>query len=128
VDSFAASVTGDGAGSGGGGGAPPTGCRVSYRPNSWPGGFTADVAVTNTGATPIDGWSLAFALPAGQTVSNAWNAAITPTSGTVAARNLSYNASIPPGGSQSFGFQGSYSGTFARPAAFSLNGTSCAVS
>jgi hypothetical protein len=43
----------------------------------------------------------------------------------VTASNLSYNAQIPAGGSQSFGFQGTYSGTFAQPAGFTLNGTAC---
>ncbi|GAB1690410.1 hypothetical protein KRM28CT15_22130 [Krasilnikovia sp. M28-CT-15] len=108
---------------------PPTGgpgCTVAYRTNDWPGGFTADVTVTNTGASAIDGWSLGFSLPAGQAVTQAWNATLSPTSGAVTARNLSYNGSISAGGSQSFGFQGTYAGAFATPAAFTLNGATCA--
>lgn len=44
------------------------------------------------------------------------------------ARNVSYNALIPPGGSTSFGFQGVHTGNTGKPASFSLNGVSCAVS
>ncbi|MFM9662913.1 cellulose binding domain-containing protein, partial [Streptomyces scabiei] len=35
------------------------------------------------------------------------------------------NARIAPGSGQTFGFQGTYSGSFSRPAGFSLNGTAC---
>ena len=33
-------------------------------PNSWNNGFTANVTVTNTGCSPINGWTLAFTFPA----------------------------------------------------------------
>jgi hypothetical protein len=45
----------------------------------------------------------------------------------VTARDLGHNGSIPPNGSQSFGFQGTYSGTNASPTSFTLNGTACTV-
>jgi chitodextrinase len=112
-------------GAGGGGGV--AGCRVTYTPNSWADGFTTDITVANTGAAAVDGWSLAFTLPGGQTITSMWNATITPTSGAVTARNVGFNAAIAPNGSQGFGFQGSYSGTFTRPTAFSLNGAACTV-
>jgi chitodextrinase len=112
--------------SAGGGGA--AGCRVTYAPNSWPGGFTTDITVANTSATAVNGWSLAFTLPSGQTITSMWNATIAPTSGAVTARNVGFNAAIAAnGGTQGFGFQGTYTGTFTRPTAFSLNGTACTV-
>ncbi|WKX22379.1 cellulose binding domain-containing protein [Streptomyces sp. HUAS CX7] len=102
-------------------------CEVSYGTNVWQDGFTADVTVTNTGTEPVDGWQLAFTLPSGQRIGNAWNASVTPATGSVTATGLSHNARIAPGGSLSFGFQGTYSGTFAEPAGFRLNGTACAA-
>jgi len=51
----------------------------------------------------IDSWKLAFTLPGGQRITSAWSAGV------------------------SFGFQGAYDGSFAKPAGFSLNGTSCTV-
>jgi hypothetical protein len=41
------------------------------------------------------------------------------------ATNLSYNATISPGGSQSFGFQGTWATNDASPASFGVNGTAC---
>jgi len=110
------------------GGTGTPGCKVTFSPQTWTGGFTANVTVANTGSTAVDGWKLGFTLPSGQTVTSAWNATVSPSSGAVTATNVSYDARIPAGGSQSFGFQGTYSGSYAQPTAFILNGTSCAVS
>ncbi|MBD0424563.1 cellulose binding domain-containing protein [Streptomyces sp. TRM S81-3] len=123
VTSFSSTIeTGDG---GPGGPGEPAGCKVAYKTNVWPGGFTADVTVTNTGSSPVDGWQLAFTLPAGQRITSAWNAGVSPSSGAVTASSVTHNARIAPGGSVSFGFQGTYGGNFAAPAGFSLNGSAC---
>ncbi|GAA2509366.1 GH12 family glycosyl hydrolase domain-containing protein [Streptomyces gobitricini] len=127
VDSFSSAVhtAGTGPGDPGGPGTPATACRVTHTPSVWPGGFTTNVTVANTGSAPVDGWRVAFTLPAGQAVTHAWNATLSPASGTVTATNTASNARIAPGGSQSFGFQGTYEGTFAAPTRFTLNGTVC---
>ncbi|MFE0592278.1 cellulose binding domain-containing protein [Micromonospora echinospora] len=107
---------------------PPTGsaCAVRYAPtNTWNTGYTAEVTVTNTGATPVTGWTLAYPLPAGQQVTGSWNATVTQNGSTVTARNLSYNATISPGASVTFGHQVSMSGSYAAPSGFTLNGTAC---
>ncbi|MFI0237962.1 cellulose binding domain-containing protein [Streptomyces sp. NPDC016845] len=126
VTSFSSTVN-TGGGSDPGDPGSSTACKVTYGNSVWQGGFTADVTVTNTGSTPVDGWKLAFTLPSGQRVTSAWNASLSAQSGAVTASGLSHNARIGAGGSQSFGFQGTYGGTFAEPVAFSLNGTACAV-
>ncbi|EDY54782.1 MULTISPECIES: cellulose binding domain-containing protein [Streptomyces] len=128
VNSFSSTVNLGGS-TPGGPGTPsgPAACKVTYGTSVWQDGFTADVAVTNTGSSPVNGWNLAFTLPSGQRITNAWNAGVSPSSGTVTATNVGHNASIAPGGQVSFGFQGTYSGSFAKPAAFSLNGTACAT-
>lgn len=102
-----------------------TACAVTYGTNVWQGGFTADVTVTNTGSSSVDGWKLAFTLPAGQQITSAWNAGLSTSSGAVIASSAAYNAQIPAGGKVSFGFQGTFGGNFTRPTAFSLNGTAC---
>ncbi|WP_053847200.1 cellulose binding domain-containing protein [Streptomyces sp. NRRL B-24085] len=126
VNSFSSSVNLGGS-TPGGPGTPsgPSACKVTYGTSVWQDGFTADVTVTNTGSSQVSGWSLAFTLPSGQRITNAWNARVSPSSGSVTATDAGHNASIAPGSQVSFGFQGSYSGSFAKPAAFSLNGTSC---
>ncbi|TYB54559.1 PHB depolymerase family esterase [Nonomuraea sp. PA05] len=105
---------------------PPAGaCRVTYTMNTWNTGFTAAVTIANTSTTALSSWSLAFALPAGQSVTSAWNASVSPSSGQVTARNVSYNGAIAPGASASFGFQATHGGNTGKPPAFTLNGTAC---
>ncbi|WP_031517829.1 GH12 family glycosyl hydrolase domain-containing protein [Streptomyces sp. NRRL F-5123] len=107
------------------GGTGGSACKVTYATQTWSGGFTANVTIANTGSSAVSNWKLGFTLPSGQTVTSAWNATVSPTSGAVTASSLAYNGSIPAGGSQSFGFQGTSSGSTASPSAFTLNGTAC---
>ncbi|MGQ5263975.1 GH12 family glycosyl hydrolase domain-containing protein [Micromonospora sp. ZYX-F-536] len=129
VTSFSAAVNG--------GGTPPTtpppttpppggaGCAVKYTANSWNNGFTADVQITNTGSSALNGWTLTYNLPSGQQVTNAWNATVTQSGSAVTARNTGHNGSVPPGGTASFGYQGTLSGSYSSPTSFSLNGATC---
>ena len=108
---------------------PGTGtCGVTASVNAWHSGMTENLTIRNTGATAINGWSLAFTLPNGQTITSGWNAGYSPTSGQVTARDAGHNATIPPNGSVSIGFQANHTGNTAKPTAFTLNGTSCTVS
>jgi poly(hydroxyalkanoate) depolymerase family esterase len=104
---------------------PAGGCRVTDAVNAWNTGLTENITVTNTGSSTIDGWSLVFTLPGGQTITNGWNANYSPSSGQVTARNASYNAGIPPGGTVTIGFQATHTGNTAAPSGFALNGSSC---
>lgn len=106
---------------------PPggSGCAVKYTPNSWNNGFTADVQITNTGSSALNGWTLTYNLPSGQQVTNAWNATVSQSGSTVTARNVNFNGSVPPGGTTSFGYQGTLSGAYSSPTSFSLNGATC---
>lgn len=109
---------------------PPPGaaCRITYTVNAWNTGLTTDIAIANTGSTPVNGWSLAFALPSGQTITSGWNATYTPMSGQVTARDVSYNAVINAGASVgSIGFQAIHTGNTAKPTSFTLNGNPCAI-
>ncbi len=101
------------------------GCRVGYTvPSQWPGGFTANVEVTNLGDA-INGWSLVWTFPSGQRVTQIWNATHVQPAAIVTATNVSYNPSIPTNGRVSFGFNGSWSGSNTAPASFALNGVTC---
>ncbi|WP_405743088.1 PHB depolymerase family esterase [Streptomyces sp. NBC_00028] len=107
---------------------PPAGpCKVTVTTNAWNTGLTASVTLTNTGTTTVNGWQLAFTLPAGQTITNGWNAMYAPSSGAVTATNASYNATLAPNASVSIGYQATHTGNSAAPGAFSLNGTACTV-
>lgn len=104
----------------------PSPCHVTFTPSYWSGGFTANVTITNTSTSTINGWSLAFSFPGDQKISNAWNATVTQNGTGVTAANLGYNATIAPGGSQSFGFQGTWNLGNVSPMVFSVNGALCA--
>jgi rhamnogalacturonan endolyase len=101
------------------------GCRVTYTvTNQWQGGFGAAVDVTNLG-DPVNGWTLTWAFPAGQTISQLWNGTHTQSGSQVTVRDAGYNAAIPTNGTVSFGFNGATTGTNTNPASFTLNGTAC---
>lgn len=106
--------------------APSLGCTVAYRiVNEWPGGFQGDITLGNTGATPINGWTLAFAFANGQTVSNMWGGTPTQSGATVSVTPASYTTLIPAGGSVNLGFTGVKGTTNAAPTAFTLTGSTC---
>ncbi|MBS2965543.1 cellulose binding domain-containing protein, partial [Actinocrinis puniceicyclus] len=100
-------------------------CQVSYVKNEWGGGFTANVTVTNTGTSTVNGWTVTWSFPGDQKVTNAWNANVTQSGSAVTATNMSYNPAIAPGGNVQFGFQGTWAGNDTSPSAFTLNGNAC---
>ncbi|MDN0198443.1 glycoside hydrolase family 6 protein [Streptomyces sp. S.PNR 29] len=102
-------------------------CTVDYKvQNQWDTGFTAAVTVTNNGAAK-SGWSVKWSYAGNQKVTSGWNAKISQSGAAVTAANETYNGTLATGGSVSFGFQGSYSGTNAIPATFTLDGVTCNV-
>jgi endo-1,4-beta-xylanase len=113
---------------GGGGGTGP--CRVTYTASNWgsgSNGFTANVTITNTGTSAINGWTLAFAFPSGQSITPpGWSATWAQTGANVTATNLDWNRTLNAGtGSTTMGFNGTFTGTNTAPASFTLNGTAC---
>ncbi|WP_433228060.1 endo-1,4-beta-xylanase [Micromonospora sp. CA-248260] len=91
---------------------PPPGdgaCTAAVSVNSWPGGFVTTVKVT-AGPAGLDGWVVNLPLPSDATVTNAWNAQHTGTSGAVSFRNVSYNGTVGAGAGTEFGFQGTGNG------------------
>ena len=105
--------------------AATTGCSVAYKVASqWQGGFGGEVTITNLG-DPVNGWTLTWSYSAGQTVTQAWNATVTQAGTAVTAKSVSYNAAIATGGTATFGFNGSWTGTNPAPTAFALNGVNC---
>ncbi|WP_051367171.1 cellulose binding domain-containing protein [Hamadaea tsunoensis] len=102
------------------------GCSVTYNnQNQWPGGFTANVTVTNLG-DPISGWNLGFDFPAaGQSVQQGWSATWTQSGQHVNAASLDWNKNLATNGSTSIGFNGLWTGSNPVPASFTLNGITC---
>jgi hypothetical protein len=102
------------------------GCQVSYAiSGQWPGGFGANVIVSNLGDA-VTSWRLTWSFTAGQTVGQIWNATATQSGGAVTVTNVSYNGSVTSGGTVSFGFNGTWNNSSNPvPTTFALNGTAC---
>ncbi|WP_329087992.1 cellulose binding domain-containing protein [Actinomadura citrea] len=101
-------------------------CSVSYRVDgTWPRGFQATVRITNLGNGAIDGWTLGFAFPDGQAITQLWNGGRSQDGASVTVTAAEWNRSIPPHGTAEFGFLGSQDGANGAPSRFTLNGTEC---
>jgi endoglucanase len=107
---------------------PPAGggsCAVTYHvDNDWGSGFTATVTIRNDGPA-VTGWTTSFRFAGNQHVTNAWNGTLTAAGPTVTVTNAGSNGSVPTGGSVSFGFQATYTGTNAAPTGATFNGVAC---
>lgn len=103
-----------------------SGCSVTYAVSSqWPGGFGANVIINNLGDA-VHGWQLSWSFGVGQTVTQLWNGSYTQSGAQVMVSDVGWNASIPTGGSASFGFNGTWDNTVNTvPSSFSLNGVTC---
>ncbi|WP_194821127.1 cellulose binding domain-containing protein [Micromonospora sp. S-DT3-3-22] len=99
---------------------PPAGvaCTASYRiTNQWQGGHQGEVTVRSTGTARTTGWRVTFTLPAGQQITQTWNADLTQTGSAVTARNVSWNGALAPAAEATFGFLGTNTGTATAPTA-----------
>jgi hypothetical protein len=102
------------------------GCSVTYSlTNSWPGGFQGQAVIKNTGSAAVNGWTLAWTFPGDQKITQLWNGSYAQSGEAVRVTNASYNAAIPPGGSVTAGFTGTFTSNDTSPSAFTLNGASC---
>ncbi|WP_031025502.1 glycoside hydrolase family 6 protein [Streptomyces sp. NRRL WC-3725] len=102
-------------------------CAVDYKIQSqWDTGFTAAVTITNNGAAK-SAWTLKWSYGGTQKVTSGWNAKISQSGTAVTAANESYNGALATGGTVSFGFNGTFSGTNSVPATFTLDGVACNV-
>lgn len=103
----------------------PATCEVDYASDRWNGGFTSRVTVTNTGTEAISPWKLTWSFADDQRVTHHWGSRIVQTGREVTAHPASWNGTIAPGGSVSFGFNGTSGGGAADPTAFALDDAPC---
>ncbi|MET8118638.1 cellulose binding domain-containing protein [Micromonospora sp. NPDC005189] len=88
----------------------------------WGAGWEGKYTITNGGSSTINGWSLAFDLPSGTTLGSYWDALLSSAGQRHTFTNRSWNGSIAPGASVSFGFLASGPGS---PGGCQLNGAPC---
>jgi hypothetical protein len=101
-------------------------CEVTYQAFPYTGGFTAEVAVKNSGTVVIDGWTLSFPMDDGVEIVEIWNAKLNSPSGQISTSNEPWNGRVEPGQSINLGFRAT--GTAAAdPSTFTVNGVTCAI-
>jgi hypothetical protein len=88
----------------------------------WPTGYLGQVTVHNPGTSAVAGWRVEFDLPDGTEITSHWLAQLDRTGGHHVFTNHGYNATVPAGGSQSFGFVATGTGT---PTGCLVNGAPC---
>ncbi|GAA2590116.1 cellulase family glycosylhydrolase [Streptomyces sp. LARHCF252] len=110
-------------------GGSPSSCGVGYRvTSSWPGGFQGEIVLRNTGTSAINGWTLRWAFPDSQRITNLWGGTATQSGSEVSVAAASYTATVPASGSVTLGFTATRSAANPSPTAFTLNGATCSVS
>ncbi|WP_086849551.1 cellulose binding domain-containing protein [Amycolatopsis kentuckyensis] len=92
------------------GGPPPAraaGAALSAafaRTSVWTSGYGGGYTITNRGDTTATGWSVEFDLPAGSVVANSWSSVRTQAGQHYRFTNAGFNGTVPPGGTENFGF------------------------
>jgi endoglucanase len=88
--------------------------------NNWGSGATANIEITNTGSSAINGWNVSWTYVNNRIV-NLWNANLSG-SNPYSATNMSWNSSIQPGQTLTFGMQVNGNGAIETP---SVTGSIC---
>jgi hypothetical protein len=91
----------------------------------WNSGYGADIVIRNGGDAAATGWAVEFDLPAGTTVTSSWSSVRTTTGNHYRFTNVSYNGTVAPGASVSFGFNAAHLGV---PLNCTVNGGPCTSS
>ncbi|MEH1014339.1 cellulose binding domain-containing protein [Micromonospora sp. CPCC 206060] len=88
----------------------------------WGSGWEGKYTITNGGTSTITSWQVAFTLPIGTTLGSYWDAALSSDGQRHTFTNRSWNGTIAPGASVSFGFLATGSGS---PTNCTPNGAPC---
>ena len=100
---------------------PSESLQTTINGDLWWGGFTADLAITNTSTQDLDGWTISFVSPH-QLDPSAWGVALVGESlGNGLTRytltGSGWGSRIPAGGTVRVGFNGSQGTDLGREAA-----------
>ncbi|WP_371617936.1 glycosyl hydrolase family 18 protein [Streptomyces sp. NBC_00454] len=90
--------------------------------SDWGSGFEGKWTVKNTGTTTLSSWTVEWDYPAGTSVTSAWDADVTSSGTHWTGKNKSYNGTLAPGATISFGFNGAGPGA---PSGCKVNGGTC---
>ena len=93
--------------------------------SDWVTGYNADITITNPGPTTWTSWSATFASPL--TVSSIWNGIYQSTGSGHQVSNESWNGTVAPGASVTFGITGVGDSRQATPSTCRVNNNACTV-
>lgn len=93
--------------------------------SDWGTGFEGKFTLFNGTTSAISGWTVAFDLPAGHSITSSWDAVRGGSGQHYTFSNPSWAPVLPPGASATFGFNGS-PGNFGNILNCTFNGASCA--
>jgi len=89
--------------------------------HAWQTGFIAHFTVTNSSSVPLNDWKLEFDLPAGESVSHAWNSTVAQSGTHYVITPANWNRTIAPGASATGGLRGVLTGPYSPPSNCVLN-------
>jgi expansin len=89
--------------------------------SDWGGGYCANVTVTNTGASATTTWQVVINLNQ-STAGAPWSATATTSGSQLTNGPLAWNAALPPGGTTTYGFCATATGTSYHPTLVSVSG------
>ncbi|MFI7438263.1 glycosyl hydrolase family 18 protein [Micromonospora haikouensis] len=89
----------------------------------WGTGHETRVTVTNGSAASVSTWRIEFDLPAGTTISSAWDADVTNSGNHWVAVKKSWAGPLAPGATFSWGYNGT--GAYKAPLNCTINGAPC---
>jgi chitinase len=92
--------------------------------SGWGTGYQGKYTITNGGSTTLNSWKVEVDVPAGGSIGSAWDTVMTHSGTHYTFANQSYNGTLAPGASTSFGFSGAPES--ATPTNCTLNGQPCA--
>jgi hypothetical protein len=90
--------------------------------SDWGTGYQAKYTVANGSSATVTAWKVEFDLPSGSTLGSYWDALMSQSGTHVIATNRTYNGTVAPGGTASFGFLVTGSG---KPTGCKINGADC---
>jgi len=97
--------------------AVPRACTANYVvTNSWLGGFQVAVTVRNFGSVGISGWRVTWTFLNGEVITQLWNGTLSASGANITVTNASWNGSLAPNATTSFGFTANGSTTGVQPA------------
>ncbi|TXK36208.1 endoglucanase [Nonomuraea sp. C10] len=94
--------------------APTGGCTAAFKVvNSWSGGYQGEVTVKNAGTSRITGWAVSWT--GSGAITQIWGGRHTTSGSSVTVRNETWNGSLAPGGTTTFGFLANGGGVVPDP-------------